>query len=232
MPVNNANFNPEVLSAQLLRKLRMSLVFNNIVSRQYEGEISGPEDSVKILAPLAASVENADGSKMTYADELQAEDAVLSMVHKKRFGFLAKDTDNAAAAADVFADETFQEVLTAAQRYVFTLTSEATQNVTVGVSDDMAGKIRDAAEALDEAEVPEQGRFLILPPSAVRQIEEVLSQRGTELGDFVTQTGVVGRFAGFDIMKAPSSLRRRRCWTAGDWWMARRDHVCRRDHQR
>ena len=202
---SNAAFNPQILSAQLLRKMRMSLVFNNFVSRQYEGEITGPEDSVKILAPLAVSVEAADGSKMSYGDTLNAEDAVLSMDLKQRFGFLAKDIDNAAAAGDVFADETFQDVLKGAQQYVLGTYSEAGEQVTVAVGDSMAERIRDAAEILDDNECPEMGRFLVLPPSAVREIEEDLSQRGTELGDFVTQTGVVGSFAGFDIFKAPTT---------------------------
>ena len=204
---SNAAFNPTILSGQLLRKLRMSLVFNSIVSRDFEGEINGPEDSVKILAPLAVSVEDADGSKMSYGDQLLAEDAVLSMAHKKRFGFLAKDIDNASAAADVFADETFQEVLKAAQRYVLAQYTEAdnANQITVAVGDDMGTRLRDASETLDEQEAPEMGRFVVLPPSAVREIEDELSDKGTQLGDAVTQTGFAGMYAGLQIFKAPSS---------------------------
>lgn len=202
---NNAAFNPTILSGQLLRKLRMSLVFNSIVSRDYEGEITGPEDSVKILAPLAVSVEDADGSKMSYGDQLLAEDAVLSMEHKKRFGFLAKDIDNASAAADVFADETFQEVLKSAQQYVLAQYTEAdnANEITVAAGDDMGTRLRDAAETLDEQEAPEQGRFIVLPPSAVREIEDELSDKGTQLGDMSR------KLASAECMLASMSLRLR-----------------------
>jgi hypothetical protein len=207
MATNNANFNPVRLQGQLINKLRMSLVVNSIVNRAYEGQIEGPEDSVKILRPVATTVEDADGSKMTYTDTLQAEDSVLSMEHKKRFGFLAKDIDNASAATQAFADEDFQKVLREAQQYVLGFYSQAASANEVTVdpsSDNFAAKVSEARTKMDNQEVPDDGRWMVLPPEQFGEIEDDLIARDTNLGDNVVRVRFQGLYKGFEVYKAPA----------------------------
>lgn len=216
MATNNQNFNPVKLQGQLLNKLRMSLVVSSITNSRYEGSIEGPEDSVKILRPVGATVEDADGSKLSYNNTLEAEDSVLSMDHKKRFGFLAKDIDNASAAAQAFSDETFQKVLRQAQQYVLGFyTGGASANETdydkVGSStkqdkiDALTAAIGNARTNLDNQEVPENNRWMVLPSDEANLIEDDLASRQTEFGDDVIRNRFQGMYKGFEIYKAPQS---------------------------
>lgn len=216
MPTNNANFNPVKLQRRLLNTLRMRLAYTSVVTREYEGQIEGPEDSVKILTPMATTVEDADGSKMTWGDALEAEDSVLSMDHKKRFGFLAKDIDNASAYAQNFADEDFQKVLRAAQQYILGFYSQALSANQVdfdkvGAADKPA-RIEALTEAigqartnLDNQEVPEDNRWMILPSDEVNDIEDDLASRQTDFGDDVLRVRYQGMYKGFEMYKAPES---------------------------
>jgi hypothetical protein len=217
MATNNANFNPTKLRGQLVNKLRMSLVVSSITNNRVEGEIEGPEDSVKILRPVASTVEDADGSKMSYDETLEAEDSVLSMDHQKRFGFLAKDIDNAAGAATAFEDETFQKILRAAQQYVLGFYDDgaSANEVTydkVGNSSDKQARIDALTEAigdartnLDNQEVPENNRWMVLPSDEANLIEDDLASRQTEFGDNVIRNRFQGMYKGFEIYKAPQS---------------------------
>ena len=216
MATNNSNFDPVKLQGQLLNKLRMSLVVSSITNTRYEGQITGPEDSVKILRPIGATVENADGSEMSYGDTLEAEDSVLSMDHKKRFGFLAKDIDNAASAAQAFSDETFQKVLREAQQYVLGFYSDGdganeVDYDKVGSSskqdkiDALTAAIGEARTNLDNQEVPETDRWMVLPSDEANLIEDDLASRQTEFGDDVVRNRYQGMYKGFEIYKAPQS---------------------------
>jgi len=217
MATNNANFDPVKLQGQLVNKLRMSLVVSSITNRRYEGEIEGPEDSVKILRPVATTVEDADGSKMTYNETLQAEDSVLSMDHKKRFGFVAKDIDNAGSQYGAqFADEDFQKVLRQAQQYVLGLYTggasgnevdyaKVDQSTKQDKIDALTAAIGDARTALDNQEVPERNRWMVLPSDEANLIEDDLASRQTEFGDDVIRNRYQGMYKGFEIYKAPKS---------------------------
>jgi len=217
MATNNQNFDPVKLQGQLVNKLRMSLVTTSITNTRYEGEIEGPEDSVKILRPVATTVEDADGSKMQYDETLEAEDSVLSMDHKKRFGFIAKDIDNAGSQYGAeFADEDFQKVLRLAQQYVLGFYSDgvAANEVTfdkVGAADRdakitaLTQAIGEARTNLDNQEVPESNRWMVLPADEANLLEDDLASRQTEFGDDVIRNRFQGMYKGFEIYKAPQS---------------------------
>jgi hypothetical protein len=153
---------------------------------------------------------------MSYGNTLEAEDSVLSMDHKKRFGFLAKDIDNASSAAQAFSDETFQKVLRQAQQYALGFYSDgaSANEVTydkVGAgnkearTDALTEAIGEARTNLDNQEVPESNRWMVLPSDEANLIEDDLASRQTEFGDDVVRNRFEGMYKGFEIYKAPQS---------------------------
>lgn len=67
-------------------------------------------------------------------------------------------------------------------------------------------KITDATEALDDAEVPVEGRKLVVNPKVyklIKQSKDIILD--TDLSDAQRKQGVVGMIDGMDVVKIPSS---------------------------
>jgi hypothetical protein len=215
----NTAFDPVRLSGQILRALRMSLVTDSLVNRNYQGEIEGPEDSVDILTLGALTVNDYDpATGITVETEPSALTDQLQITHKKYFAFIADMADNAAEYANLFQEEGTQDLLKLAQQFVLGKYSDATHQVDF---DDTAAEstpterstkqsnfraaVKEGAETLDNAEVPDEGRWLALRPQEVRLIEDDIINRDTNLGDSVIQNGYQGMYRGFEVYKAPDS---------------------------
>jgi len=209
----NTAFNPTRIAGRVLRQLRMNLVTDSIVNRNFEGEIEGPEDTVNIVELDALTINDYDPSTgITVETEPSGTPRSLSLPHKKYFAFIADLSDNAEQYLDQFADEGLQDLLRAAQQYVLSQYTDAAggNQVTLdpSVTDPsatMEEKVADAGVILDDQEVPDNNRWICLPPTAVRLIEDQITDRGTELGDDAVQNGYQGMFRGFEVYKAPSS---------------------------
>ena len=219
MAVNNTNFNPVRLSGQILRQLRMRLVTDSIVNRNWEGEIEGPEDTVEILTLAGLTIGDYDPSTgITVETEPTADTSQLALPHKKYFAFIADLADNGARFADIFQQEGLQDLLTEAQKYVLGRYTGAGEQVsfdaTLPESTEAERKTKRGAfyaavgeckVTLDENEVPDEGRDLMLRPPECRLIEDDIVDRDTNLGDSVVQNGYQGLYRGFEVYKAPSS---------------------------
>jgi len=212
MPGTNANFDPTILSGTILRQLRTNLVTDNMVNRNFEGEITGPEDTVDILTLDDLTISDySPSSGITVETEPTAKKDTLPMTHAKYFAFIADEADNAGAEqyAEIFQQEGLQQLLEAAQGFVMEAYNDAlsANQVTFDEAggDDIENKIADAGENLDEQNVPDEGRFITLPPHEVRLIEDKISDRGTELGDETVRAGFQGMFRGLEVYKLPSS---------------------------
>jgi hypothetical protein len=212
MAQNNTNFNPTRLSGRVLRALRMQLVTDSLVNRNYEGEIEGPEDTVEILTLGALTTGPYDPSTgISVETEPTAENALLPMEHSQYFAFIADLADNAAQYADIFEQEGLQDLLTAAQEYVLGKYTGATHQVDFDATAS-SGKVEAFYDAvgnikvkLDNAEVPDNGRWLVLRPQEVELIEDDIINRDTSLGDEVIRNGFQGMYRGFEVYKAPDS---------------------------
>jgi len=100
----NSNFN-RVLRGAILRKLRMSLVTDQIVNRDLvRGSFEEPEDTVKVQTLGDVSISDYSGSLPTPQDIDTDEDSI-SADHKKAFAFKAPVDDSASEVSDLFAQE-------------------------------------------------------------------------------------------------------------------------------
>ena len=209
MAFANTAFDPVRLSGEVLRELRMRLVVDNIVNRNYEGEIEGPEDTVEILELGSLTVGDYDPSSgITVQTEPTAEGNQLPMEQVKYFAFIADLADNAQAYATIFQQEGVSNLLREAQKYVLGKYTDALAGNQITydpANDDIEEKIADAGVKLDDEEVPEEGRWIVLPPPEVRAIGDKMSARDTPAGDDAIRAGYQGGFRGFDVYKAPSA---------------------------
>jgi len=204
---SNNNFN-RVLRGAILRKLRMSLVTDQIVNRSLvRGSFEEPEDTVKVQTLGDVSISDYSGS-LPSPQDIQTDEDSISADHKKAFAFKAPADDSASEIADLFAQEGVAELRKAAQEYVLGFHGDATLQVDYDpASDSILDAVGTASTKMDNAEAPDgpANRWLVLPPSVMNDIEDDLIDQGTELSDDVVQAGFQGTYKGFRLYKAPKS---------------------------
>lgn len=202
---SNAAFN-RTLRGAILRQLRMRLVTDNIVNRELvRGSFEEPEDTVKVKTLGDVSISDYSGSLPTPQD-IKVDNTDISAEHKKAFAFKAPVDDSASAIADMFAQEGVSELRKAAQKYVLGLYTGAGLQVTYDpANDSLPDKISDVSVKMDNAEAPDEGRWIVLPPTEVQEISDDVMERNTDLGDEAVPAGFQGRYKGFDVFKAPKS---------------------------
>ena len=213
------NFIPSVWSARLLQNLHKAHVFaqEGVVNKDYEGEITGAGSAVKINSIGAVTVgdytKNTDtGSPQTLDDSQQT----LSIDQAKYFNFQIDDIDKVQTRPKVM-DEAMREAAYALRdaqdSYVAALHSGVDAANLIGstgspVSIDTAAKaydyLVDASVLLDEANIPKDGRWAILPPWLYGRIlkDDRFVKAGTGTSDQVLRNGQVGMAAGFMIMES------------------------------
>ena len=206
------SFIPELWNARLLFALEKNHVATNLVNRNYEGEIKNAGDTVHINSLGAVSVRSyAQGTDLTY-DALSTTDQTLVIDQQKYFAFALDDVDAAQAAGDIMD--------TAMGRAAYSLADVSDafllgKIAAGGSSDNYVGSsgspvalttsniyanIVALRTKLDKANVPTQGRSLVVPPEAyalLLQDARFTAVQGVAEG--VITNGLVGRVAGFDI---------------------------------
>lgn len=214
-----SKFIPEVWSAALLSALDKSLVFGGLANRNYEGDISEFGDTVHItniadptIAPYTRNTNLSDPEALTDAEQLLVIDKANS------FNFQVDDIDKAQVRNNgALMGE-------ATQRAGFGLRDQADQflaakiagaaGTALGVVDGTtASNVYDtllvpASVALDEANVPEEMRWIVLAPAAYGKLQ--LDNRfikANESGTDALHNGRVGDAAGFRIYKSNNAAQ-------------------------
>lgn len=213
MAINN--FIPEVWSAELLTSLKKALVFAGpkTVNRDYEGEIRESGDTVRISSISRPTVGTyVKNSTVITFENLTDADRTLLIDQAKYFAFEVDDIDMRQAKdggrlMTEAADEAAYALADTVDQYVEGLYAGAASANQIGTT-----AITTAALAhtglvnlgvkLDEANVPKQGRYAVIPPwyhgllitpgSSTVPVNESGS-------DEALRNGFVGRLAGFDL---------------------------------
>lgn len=212
------NFIPQVWSAQLLNSLKASLIYGQtgVINRNYEGEISGFGDTVKINTIGTVTVgdytKNAD---MSAPQDLSGTQTTLTINQSKYFNFQIDDVDKAQTNPKLMSQAMVESAYalrnTADQFIASTMVAGVKEGNTIGndgtpetvTAENAIDLLVDLGTILDEANVPEDGRWVILPPWYHAMIEKSPKfQYTSENMSSVVRNGVVGRIAGFDVMKS------------------------------
>lgn len=215
-------FRPEIWSAMLLVALRKALVYAapGVVNRDYEGEIQEAGDTVRITSisdPTVAPY--TPNSTVITPEELTDAQRTLVVDQADYFAFYVDDVDARQAKGNVLTEAMQRAAYKQRDRidqYVaafYTSVPAANQvgDVTVDLSSPTSWTTEAAkaynevlvplAVKLDEANVPTEGRYCIVPPwfhGVLRR--DVNFINADKSGSTETlRNGLVGRAAGFDI---------------------------------
>lgn len=197
------SFIPEIWAARLQANLQKQLVFGALANRNYEGEIKQYGDTVHINSIQDITVkEYTPNVDIDDPEQLTTVDQTLTIDHGAYYNFYLNDVDAVQARGDL---------MDAAMRNASYKLAEDTEDYLASVilaNANITGTMN-AAKAyesivaiktkMDEANVPKEGRKLVVPPSVEGAI--LLDDRFVTGGKGETrlEEGAVARAAGFDI---------------------------------
>jgi len=212
--MSTSSFIPEIWSASVLRGFERSSVFASVCSRDYAGEIAGKGDVVKVpkIGPVAIR-DYTRGGPITY-DAVDGSTVDITIDQEKYWALKADDVDqmqsapafldgatkNAAYALRDTVDSYTAGILTkgaGSKLYEddpYTIgapTVQGTDDVTINLFTTLA-------MTLDELNIPRGGRFVIIPPFAVKALTLSTIKAGMPNERPIAE-GFISRIAGFDV---------------------------------
>lgn len=213
------NFIGEIWSAQILQSLQKALVYGQaaVVNEDYEGEIKGKGDTVRITAHGPITISNYDKSTgLSDPEELDDASTVLDIDQAKYFNFRIEDIDKAqmvpALMASATRDAAYQ-LADVTDQYIAgvmaaqagnAVGSDASPKVFDGSTDDVTDELLAMKQALDEANVPSAGRWLVLPPwvTAMLLKDSTITNPDWSAVEGVMKNGQIGQLYGFSVMQS------------------------------
>lgn len=242
MSINH--FKPEVWSKVLLGALQKSLVFGGsmVVNRDYEGEISGPGDTVHITSlgdPVISKY--TPNQSITYQT---ITDAGQTLIVDQAYSWSVQvdDVDKRQAAGDMMAwmeDRAGYRIADQADQFLAGLYTQSSPANWVGSSgspitpalystttpaDFYTKVVLPLKVKLDQSNVPDDGsRYMILPPWAralVEQTAAFVTFPGNDGGvGEVMQNGFAGRISGFNVLVSNNAVN-----YSGSNWIIQAGH--------
>lgn len=206
------NFVPTIWASAIQSTLTENLVASSLVNTNYQGDVANSGDTVKITSIVDPTIGDYTGSDITVED---IDDATLSLVidQSKYFAFELDDVDAAQAVSGgaLMSEATSRAAFglsKAADSYIFgaiaTDAGAASEARTFDAAADVYPTLVDAGVALDENDVPSQGRWVVVTP----EIHGLLLQddrfiaAGDAAGASVRAAGSIGTAAGFSVYKS------------------------------
>lgn len=211
-------FIPELWSARLLYALENAHVATNLVNRNYQGQIANAGDTVRINSIGAITVSDyTKNTDMAAPETLTTTDQTLIIDQAKTFNFQVDDVDNVQAAGDLIdtamgraayaladvSDKFLLKTIANGAASANTIGKKAT--LTTLTAANVYENIVKLRTIMDKANVPTQGRTLVIPPEVYALLLNdtahfSLAQAVTK--DDVVINGMVGRIAGFDVFES------------------------------
>lgn len=225
-------FIPEIYSAIMLTSLKKAHVYAQpgVVNRDYEGDISGQGDTVKIRSLSRPTIGTyTKGSTTITPEQLSDAQRALYIDQSKYFAFELDDVDAAQSAGGELAtalQEATYGLRDVADQYVaglYTGAQSANQLGTISVTT-AAGAytvLRRLRTALNKANVPMEGRYCIVPAFFEGLLLEDdrfvrVDASGSDQG---LRNGIIGRALGFDVMMSNNAPL-----VTGDDWAVQAGH--------
>ncbi|HEY5834987.1 P22 coat protein - protein 5 domain protein [Streptomyces sp.] len=212
-------FRPEFWSAKLLVALRKSLIYAGpgMVNRDYEGEIAEAGDTVRITSISRPTVGTyVPGSTVIVPEELNDAQRTLVVDQSKYWAFKVDDVDKRQAKGDVMpqamseAAYALRDVVDQYVASLYTQAQSANQLGTVAVPTSnpeyfYSRIVVPMGVALDNANVPSEGRWMVVPPwlygRALLDPNFINAEKSAD-GGTAFRNGIVGTSGGFTIMRS------------------------------
>ncbi|MDT0568871.1 P22 phage major capsid protein family protein [Streptomyces sp. DSM 3412] len=216
MSINN--FKPQIWSARLLVAWRRSLVYGGpmVVNRDYEGEIAESGDVVKITSISDPTISDyVPNSTVITPEELTDAQRNLVIDQSKYWAFKVDDVDKRQAKGNVMPEAMSRaayRLRDVADRYIAGLYTGVAAANNLGTISVVAATPTDAYDdvlvplkvALDNADVPTEGRYCVVPPWFTGRLlrdDRFISADKAGTTDAL-RNGFVGRAAGFNIAQS------------------------------
>ena len=202
------HFIPEVFSKKLQAKFYAQTMLSEVTTNEYEGEISGLGNKVNIRSVPAVTVADYSGS-LSYAD-VTSGTIELNIDKAKSYAFKVDDILREQADID-FMNEAAND---AAQNMKIAIEQDVFANVAAGssltdvnatpsnlTSSNILGFILDAGQTLDENNIPEDNRYMIISPEAATLLKQSELRQAYLTGDNVSplRNGFIGTVDRFNM---------------------------------
>lgn len=197
------NFIPEIFSKLLQAKFYASSVLPSISNTSYEGEISGQGDKVVIRTVPAVTINDYAGSITT--QELTTAKVELLIDKAKYYSFEVQDILQAQSNIDLLegaSNDAAEGMRVAVETEV--LSGVVTGATTIGsqttiTASNILTSILSMATSLDNLNIPEEGRFLVVSPEFVSLLKQSELRQAYLTGDDTSplrngKVGMVDRF--------------------------------------
>lgn len=212
------NFIPSVWAARLLVALDKALVYaqTGVVNRDYEGEIRDSGDTVKIASIGDVTVGNyTKNTDINTPEILTDAEQTLVIDQSKYFNFYVDQIDRAQQNVNVM-DEAMRRAAYGLRDVQDQFVAANHVNVPAANLIGSDGSpitptnanayeyLVDLGVLLDQANIPTEGRFCIVPPWFHGRLlkDSRFVSAGTQKTDQVLANGMVGEAAGFRILKS------------------------------
>lgn len=195
-----------VWSSRILEALEKNLVYGQggVVNRDYEGEISNEGDRVHVHSFNDLTIATYTKNSTTVSYEVLTDSRQTLLIDQsKYFAFKVDDIDEAQMkpkVLDAATNRAGYQLADVADQFLAGLYSTmtnftATSQVT---SSNVYQKLVETKVELDEKNVPQEGRFIILPP----WVAGLALQSSTFLAASLPSTlnGAIGMVAGFNVL--------------------------------
>lgn len=210
------NFIPQLWAAQLLVNLQHNLVYgqSNVVNTDYQGEITGAGSSVVINNVGRVSVgDYAKNTDMPAAENITTDDRILTIDQQKFFNFQVDDVDKVQSAVSLMNGAMYEAsyaLKNAIDTYLAAKYTEAANTIGTDSAPETVDQntayeaLVDLSVKLDEADVPEQGRYVIVPPwfEGLMLKDDRFVKAGNLNADQRLLNGTIGQAAGFTVLKS------------------------------
>ncbi len=205
----NGNFIPEIWSKKMQAKFYASTVLGEIANHDWEGEIKGSGSKVIIRAiPTVVIGDYGIGGTINYQD--LSDDKIELLIDKaKYYAFKVDDIDETQADIEIVnkttQDASEQMKIVIDTDVLGTIYTNAGTNMatTVVTASNVLTWIINAGVALDENNIPEAGRWLIIPPWIAGMIKQSDLKDASLAGDGTSimrngRLGMIDRFTLFN----------------------------------
>lgn len=212
------NFIPQIWAARLLSNLNEAHVFAGLANRDYEGDIRGVGDTVKINAIGRVSIGTySKNTNMAAAETLTDAQTTLVINKADYFNFQIDDIDKVQQKPKVM-DEAMREAAYGLARKVDTalagMHSDTPANNKIGADGSSAklGLVLTAGSALydylvdlkvilDQNNCPDDGRRWVVVPAWAHGalLKDSRFINATEMGNTIRSNGLIGKAAGFNV---------------------------------
>ena len=190
--VNDA-FLPAIYSQKVLKYFRRSSVVEAITNTDYAGEIENFGDSVKIIKEPTITVSAYTRGSTVNAQDLTDTEITLVVDQGNYFAFKVDDIEERQSHLNWEALATSSGAYALKKQYDYNVLTNINSNastdttnlgaassaISCNTGDECANLVSTAARLLDEADVPEDGRWCVAPP----QFYEILRQADAKLMD-------------------------------------------------